>query len=798
MKAPLSILKTLAVVFSLSLAACGGGGGSTPTGTGDTGSTSTSLSGIAAAGAPIIGTVTVKGALGNTKSALIEANGNYDVDVTGLTAPYRLRAVGTVGGRTYKLHSYAEEATAGATVNITPFTDLIVANAAQQIAESFFDSNTSTSIDPADLAAQEDALQAKLKDVFDALGIDSAINLLTSTFSADHSGLDAALDIVRIEVDGNTNIATITNLVENTSITDDVTDGTDAGTLTVINAGNLQNTAAENQSIAGLFTELTTKFASGLPTAASIEAFFTTDFLDYDQSLSQFLTEITTDPSTIGLTFSNVAISDLTATTATVTFYVTFGGVLDLEPEIWTAVKDGTAGWQLRGNQVPADYWFNFHCNDGSGTGNGAGACGVNTMIEDNDFDNNGTSSAAFASATASIIGSDSVVKGIIHLGTPSNANGGTAGQIQIYNAGVGFQGDWKAFGNTNADIDPSIFVAGDTIQFDLYTEQLDISDTNAPAIEANATPVFTFNRPILYAPSTSPLYPDATVATIAALPDYVIGDDLTISWTNQTGTHNSEVLVQISDSNFQQIQIWTETDTETDNSITFAGSELSTSILDQNAATYELRIRIYAQDEVTGQQHSRDYVVDIAGPAAPVTPPGGSGGATGISCTTESGWVDAADGGLGAPVTPYSFAEFETAVNDCGALTITRSDVAGIVLVDGTETITYNDTGAAATKAEPETGNFSDVGESIDFEWYIETVNGNDYVVVYTDSTIDTGLPAGFSLRDTTALTGVSGTGVAGDTFTFIHYSEQSNYGDMKRDVASDGEIWTGHYIKQ
>ncbi len=38
--------------------------------------TPTVLSGTAAAGAPIIGQVTVKGALGNTKSALIEANGN--------------------------------------------------------------------------------------------------------------------------------------------------------------------------------------------------------------------------------------------------------------------------------------------------------------------------------------------------------------------------------------------------------------------------------------------------------------------------------------------------------------------------------------------------------------------------------------------------------------------------------------------------------------------------------------------------------------------------------------------------
>lgn len=88
----------------------------------------TNLSGTAAAGASIIGQVTVKGSLGMTKSTQIETNGNYAVDVTGLTAPYRLRAAGTVDGRNYKLHSYAEAADLGGNVNITPFTDLIEAS----------------------------------------------------------------------------------------------------------------------------------------------------------------------------------------------------------------------------------------------------------------------------------------------------------------------------------------------------------------------------------------------------------------------------------------------------------------------------------------------------------------------------------------------------------------------------------------------------------------------------------------------------------------------------------------------
>ena len=134
-----------AAILGLSILAtgCGGGGGSsTPVAPPDM------LSGTAAAGAAIIGQVTVKGSAGNTTSTLIEANGNYNVDVSGLTAPYILRAEGTVGGKAYTLHSYAEEADIGATVNITPFTDLIVSNAAGQIASAFYDSGNFTELDP--------------------------------------------------------------------------------------------------------------------------------------------------------------------------------------------------------------------------------------------------------------------------------------------------------------------------------------------------------------------------------------------------------------------------------------------------------------------------------------------------------------------------------------------------------------------------------------------------------------------------------------------------------------------------
>src|SRR3990172_6339046 len=88
----------------LLVSACGGGGG----GGGGTAATSSTLSGTAAAGAPIIGSVTIKDSTtptAQTKTVTIEANGKYTVDVTGLKAPYMVRADGYVGGNEYHLYS---------------------------------------------------------------------------------------------------------------------------------------------------------------------------------------------------------------------------------------------------------------------------------------------------------------------------------------------------------------------------------------------------------------------------------------------------------------------------------------------------------------------------------------------------------------------------------------------------------------------------------------------------------------------------------------------------------------------
>lgn len=779
----------------LSIAACGGGSSSS----GGSDSSTSLLSGTAAAGAAIIGTVTVKGANGNTLSTTIEADGNYSIDVSSLTAPYRLRAQGTVGGKTYKLHSYAEEADIGDTVNITPFTDLIVANAAGQIAEAYFDNNSSAAIDSAELDAQEDALQSKLQEVLNVVGVDAAINLLNSSFSADHSGLDAALDLVSIEVDTNTNIATITNLVENTTISDDINDTEDnTDVLDVVDPDALSDAVTDTQAITNLFGTFEAQFTNGLPTAASIQDYFADDFLLHDQSKGEFLTEITTDPTVIGIEFVSLSVSDLDdiAGTALVTFGVSFNGLVDPELERWYVAKDSVSGdWQLRGNQYIVDInELNYHCNDYDAEDNQPGDCGINVSFWDEDFDNNGPGpNTPIASGTFRVLDGDTQLqKAIVYLGTPDDV---APGDVQIYNVPEGnevegnYSWDWRPFGSGTNQIDPALFEVGDILEYAVYTADLDVSTPASPAVVGS--PVATYaETEVNFVPSTTPLYPAATVATISALNAFQLGDSLTIAWTLAAGTVSEEVLVEISDDQGNRIEVWDESFASSATSTTFDSTEFDSAAatnagLDDQAENYYLNVRIYAADELSGQSHSVDYRRTIDGPAANNS---GGGSGSGLTCSHESGWNDNLYNGAGGPINPNSFAEFQDVVTDCGDVNaLTAANVDGLAIsVDGELPTSFDDSTGGASEGTPGTGTIEvDPGVFANIQWWIDA---NGYLVIYTNSTIEPNIQQyGVDwIRETYAFRGQTG-----NTMQFSAYSESSNYSDTDRATGSDGEIW-------
>jgi hypothetical protein len=189
-------------VYALASTGCGGGGG------GNSSTGSSMISGVAAAGSPIVGKVYLKDSSSpaTIKEIDIASDGSFSFDVTKMTAPYYLKAQGTVQANSYTLYSIA---LASGTANINPLTNVIIAaaagipdpalvyNQAVNIRQVFID---------ASIASMQQTLQSRLEK-FNAEGV----NPLSGRIKADHSGLDAFFDSTSIGIDLNSGDVTVTD-----------------------------------------------------------------------------------------------------------------------------------------------------------------------------------------------------------------------------------------------------------------------------------------------------------------------------------------------------------------------------------------------------------------------------------------------------------------------------------------------------------------------------------------------------------------------------------------------------------
>lgn len=338
-------LTILAACMSSVLIGCGGGGSASTTPT-----PTATLTGTAASGAPIVGTVTIKDSSSTpkTKTVTIAADGKYTVDVSDMTAPFMMRADGTVGGRSYSLYSAAASSDVNGTVNITPLTDLIVANIAGQVASSIYTSGNFSSLTSTALSQAETKLQQRLQPVLTALGLDTAIDLLRATFNANHTGLDAALDVLRVTVAPDGLSATIKNVITNQQITDDLANQSDI--TQVDDVTGVATGATDLQQIVAQFDAWSALFATSLPstTNATLLALFDPTFKFDGETLSTFLPFLTSNNLFIGTRFTNITLDALTATTADVSFSVLYSG--KAEPLKFKLIKAG-GSWKMAGNQ---------------------------------------------------------------------------------------------------------------------------------------------------------------------------------------------------------------------------------------------------------------------------------------------------------------------------------------------------------------------------------------------------------------------------------------------------------------
>ena len=117
----------LIMFFSITIAACGGGGGG-----GDSSASkaaTSSLSGVAAVGAPIAnGSIQIICAGGDPLATSTDNTGAWEVTISGQTLPCAIEVSGGTINSIANTIDYHSIATSFGTVNITPLTDLLLAN----------------------------------------------------------------------------------------------------------------------------------------------------------------------------------------------------------------------------------------------------------------------------------------------------------------------------------------------------------------------------------------------------------------------------------------------------------------------------------------------------------------------------------------------------------------------------------------------------------------------------------------------------------------------------------------------
>jgi hypothetical protein len=437
-----------AVALLVSLGACGGGGGGGGGGFGgfpvaggnppannppasDPPAVTVNFSGTAASGLPLTGTVTVKDAKGASKTVPLSANGDYKVDVTGMTGPFVFRAEGTVGGQRTVIHSAATAADANGTINITPLTDLVVANIAGQLAAKYFDGGDFGTLTAAELQAESDGLKAKLLPVLLALGVDASIDLLRTSFSPLSSALDKALDVLRVNVDPATNVATITNIVTQQQIVDDLAVKAAAETAAAPLSGAGMGTAADDIAlIRKVLSDFVGKFATGLPAPAELLPLLTDGsnpvtgtygFRSSDMTASQFVNETATDVNLVGASFADVVINRINytidANNTSPRAFVEFthrdkNGVAFSNNKGMQIVKGTDGVWRLRGDGRVLD--INPHVQAIKDNATGCVSTAFQFSIQDV---NTGNSSTV---ASVVVTGPGLPVGGLRHLRSPS------------------------------------------------------------------------------------------------------------------------------------------------------------------------------------------------------------------------------------------------------------------------------------------------------------------------------------------------------------------------------------------
>ena len=501
----------------------------------DSSSSTPTVSGVAAAGAPLNGIVYIKGAGGNTASTFIGAAGTYSftpAELATLTTPYIVYAEGVASGQVTKIYSAGFNL---GRINITPLTDFIIRTALAGDPDAAYTGWNASSMTLVDLTAAETAIQAQIQPILNASGNPGAVNLLTISFNATGSGLDAVLDVVDISFSGN--VATVTNVVTGTSYTDDVTDPADSPTpgFDASEESGTQTAMDDAADIQEVMQVLVDLYATSKPSGTVINTTWAphmaTEFLGWGQSkttqLNGWINDNEGPPVGMSLALSIVSEmsgGELAVHSYTRGYWARYNYSTEYEAGSFVSgmVYDGTE-WLWYGDQR----WIDIHIEavahmDIDETGTATYSTGITLDLQDSD-------NYAGANSVQSAL--------IVGQGLPTAAPGG----VVMQKSGSNF----NIFGSGG-----SHYIMDDTqignILSDNTTYTIYLFDVSAATVDGDADPVTNLSgnivatytdtltkKPILNTALDPASFPVVTAPTGHTEADANILGTLPVTWTN-------------------------------------------------------------------------------------------------------------------------------------------------------------------------------------------------------------------------------------------------------------------------
>ncbi len=182
----------LAIFFSIALASCGsGGGGAAPS------AKPTTVTGTTATGKPLGNAqITLTDSKGVSKTATSSVTGKYTINVTGLTAPFVVKATGLQGTVSVTLVSVEDTVVKSSTnvINITPWTTAISAMLSSTGFAKDLDAVKDQATIISSLTTVDNYTKTLLAPTLTAAGLSTTAGPITTPFVADGTGYDSIYD----------------------------------------------------------------------------------------------------------------------------------------------------------------------------------------------------------------------------------------------------------------------------------------------------------------------------------------------------------------------------------------------------------------------------------------------------------------------------------------------------------------------------------------------------------------------------------------------------------------------------